>query len=84
MRRKDRERDEAFAWEVLKAAPYATLAMTGQDARPTACPSTMWWTRRIRCCTSTAPGRAKSGSCWKGASRLSDRRVPHVHRAQRV
>ena len=34
MRRKDRERDEAFAWEVLKAAPYATLAMTGQDGAP--------------------------------------------------
>ena len=28
MRRKDRQRDAAFAWDVLAAAPYATLAMT--------------------------------------------------------
>ena len=34
MRRKDRERDEAFAWEVLKSAPYAALSMTGQDGTP--------------------------------------------------
>ena len=34
MRRKDRERDESFAWEVLKKAPYATLAMTGADGTP--------------------------------------------------
>ena len=34
MHRKDRERDEAFAWEVLKKAPYATLAMTGADGAP--------------------------------------------------
>lgn len=27
MRRKDRQREEAFAWDVLAAAPYATLAM---------------------------------------------------------
>ena len=34
MRLKDLERDEAFAWEVLKKAPYATLAMTGADGAP--------------------------------------------------
>ena len=30
MRLKDLERDEAFAWEVLKKAPYATLAKIGR------------------------------------------------------
>ena len=28
MRRKDKERDAAFAWQVLRDATYATLAMT--------------------------------------------------------
>lgn len=34
MRRKDKERDAAFAWQVLRDAPYVTLAMTGADGAP--------------------------------------------------
>ena len=34
MRRKDRERDRSFAWEVLKKAPYATLSLTDGQGRP--------------------------------------------------
>lgn len=34
MRRKDKERDAAFAWQVLRDAPYATLAMTDADGTP--------------------------------------------------
>lgn len=38
MRRKDRERDEIFAWEVLKKAPYATLSMSDEQGQPYAVP----------------------------------------------
>lgn len=38
MRRKDRERDRCFAWEVLKKAPYATLSLTDGQGRPYAVP----------------------------------------------
>ena len=38
MRRKDRERDRSFAWEVLKKAPYATLSLTDSQGRPYAVP----------------------------------------------
>lgn len=31
MRRKDREMDEAFAWQVLENAPYATLSLVDGD-----------------------------------------------------
>ena len=34
MRRKDKERDAAFAWQVLREAQYATLAMTDTDGTP--------------------------------------------------
>ncbi len=34
MRRKDRERTEAFAWEVLRKAPYATISMITPEGRP--------------------------------------------------
>ena len=34
MRRKDRERDRSFAWEVLKKAPYATLSLTRPAPTP--------------------------------------------------
>ena len=34
MRRKDKERDAAFAWQVLRDAKYATLAMTDADGTP--------------------------------------------------
>lgn len=34
MRRKDRERDAAFAWQVLRSADYAVLAMTDADGTP--------------------------------------------------
>ena len=34
MRRKDKERDAAFAWQVLRDATYATLAMTDSDGSP--------------------------------------------------
>ncbi|NLU24031.1 MAG: 5-nitroimidazole antibiotic resistance protein [Clostridiales bacterium] len=33
MRRKDREREAAFAWDTLQKAPYATLAMTDEAGR---------------------------------------------------
>lgn len=32
MRRKDRERDAAFAWQVLRDAPYGTLALDDDGA----------------------------------------------------
>lgn len=38
MRRKDRERDEAFAWAVLEQAPYATLSLTDRAGVPYAVP----------------------------------------------
>lgn len=38
MRRKDRERDEAFAWAVLEQAPYATLSLTDGMGAPYAVP----------------------------------------------
>lgn len=38
MRRKDRERDEAFAWAVLEQAPYATLSLTDRAGAPYAVP----------------------------------------------
>ena len=34
MRRKDKERDAAFAWQVLRDAQYSVLAMTGADGAP--------------------------------------------------
>lgn len=34
MRRKDKERDAAFAWQVLRDAPYAVVAMTDGDGTP--------------------------------------------------
>ena len=34
MCRKDKERDAAFAWQVLRDATYATLAMTDSDGAP--------------------------------------------------
>ena len=38
MRRKECERDEAFAWEVLKNSVYSTLSMVGPDGVPYATP----------------------------------------------
>lgn len=34
MRRKERERDAAFAWRVLAKAPYGVLAMTDTEGKP--------------------------------------------------
>jgi len=34
MRRKDRQRDEVFAWEVLKTAPYGVVAVLTPDGAP--------------------------------------------------
>ena len=34
MRRKDKERDAAFAWQVLRDAAYSMLAMTDADGTP--------------------------------------------------
>ena len=33
MRRKDRERDAAFAWQVMTAAPYATLSLVDESGK---------------------------------------------------
>ena len=38
MRRKECERDEAFAWEVLKNAVYSTVSMVHPDGTPYATP----------------------------------------------
>ncbi len=38
MLRKDRERDAAFAWEVFRKAPYATLSLTDEVGKPYAIP----------------------------------------------
>ena len=38
MRRKDRERDAAFAWQVMTAAPYATLSLVDESGKPYAVP----------------------------------------------
>lgn len=38
IRRKDRQRDAAFAWQVMAAAPYATLSLTDTDGSPYAVP----------------------------------------------
>lgn len=38
MRRKDKERDAAFAWQVMADAPYATLSLTDEAGRPYAVP----------------------------------------------
>ena len=38
MRRKDRARDEAFAWEVLRHSVYSTLALVKADGTPIAVP----------------------------------------------
>lgn len=35
MRRKDKERDAAFAWQVMAEAPYATLSLVDGEAGPT-------------------------------------------------
>lgn len=38
MRRKDRERDESFAWRVWQEAPYATLSLVDDAGWPYAVP----------------------------------------------
>lgn len=38
MRRKDNERDAAFAWQVMAEAPYATLSLVDGESRPYAVP----------------------------------------------
>ncbi len=38
MRRKDRERDAAFAWEVFNKVPFITVSMTKPDGSPYAVP----------------------------------------------
>lgn len=38
MRRKECERDAAFAWEVLRQSVYATVSMVGKDGVPYATP----------------------------------------------
>lgn len=38
MRRKDKERDAAFAWQVMAEAPYATLSLVDGESRPYAVP----------------------------------------------
>lgn len=38
MRRKDKERDAAFAWQVMADAPYATLSLADGEGRPYAVP----------------------------------------------
>lgn len=38
MRRKDKERDAAFAWKVMAEAPYATLSLVDGEGRPYAVP----------------------------------------------
>ena len=38
MRRKDKERDAAFAWQVMAEAPYATLSLVDGEGRPYAVP----------------------------------------------
>lgn len=38
MRRKDKERDAAFAWNVMRTAPYATLSLADADGKPYAVP----------------------------------------------
>lgn len=38
MRRKDRQRDAAFAWQVMLEAPYATLSLADRAGRPYAVP----------------------------------------------
>lgn len=38
MRRKDRQRDAAFAWQVIREAPYATLSLADGAGRPYAVP----------------------------------------------
>lgn len=38
MRRKDKERDAAFAWQVMAEAPYATLSLADGEGKPYAVP----------------------------------------------
>ena len=38
MRRKERQRDESFAWDVLKEAPFVTVSMIGEDGAPYSVP----------------------------------------------
>ena len=38
MRRKDKERDAAFAWQVMAEAPYATLSLVDGEGRPYSVP----------------------------------------------
>ncbi len=38
MRRKDRQRDAAFAWQVMREAPYVTLSLADGAGRPYAVP----------------------------------------------
>lgn len=58
MRRKDRERDRAFAYDVIDRCEYGVAAMAGEGERPTASPC-LWCAWGIRC-TSTAPWRGPS------------------------
>ena len=62
MRRKDRERDRSFAWEVLKKAPYATLSLTDSQGRPYAVPVNQAVDESTTWSISTAPEPEKSGS----------------------
>ena len=41
MRRKDKERDAAFAWDVLDRADYVTLAMADTEGKPYCIPLTV-------------------------------------------
>lgn len=85
MRLKDLERDEAFAWEVLKKAPYATLAMTGADGAPYCVPINHVADETYRVLYFHCAG---AGEKWGGPENeppgLPHRRVPHVHRPQRI
>lgn len=38
MRRKDRQKDAAFAWQVMREAPYATLSLVDGAGKPYAVP----------------------------------------------
>lgn len=38
MRRKERQRDGSFAWDVLKKAPFVTVSMIGEDGAPYSVP----------------------------------------------
>lgn len=48
MRRKDRERDAAFAWEVFTKAPFVTVSMTKPDGTPYAVPLSLALRRTMK------------------------------------